>query len=195
MRLLLPLFLLLASPAGAEVELSFYGGWRGAPDGGVTVPGPAGAPDVERGAGAALGDGAQFGLRGTWWGGSGFGVALDYSRVEGEGSGDPAIGRLDSVTVNGLRRWEDALGGATPYLGAGLGFAQAEVETAGESVETSGPALSWFAGASVPITDSLSVFGEYRGSYADTEGDTDAGASVGADPVTNSINVGVSFSF
>ncbi len=201
-RLMLPLALLAASPAWAEVELSFYGGWQGAPDGGVTLSGDADLPDADLSGDEAIGDSTQLGLRTTWWAESGFGIALDYSHF-GLDAGDDALAAnglvldgLDTFTVNGLRRWEDAFGGVTPYVGAGLGVAIADVEVAGEgSVDASGPAVSWVAGASVPISESWSVFGEYEGTYSRLEGETGAGGDLEADPVTNSINLGLSFSF
>lgn len=199
---LLSLALLAASPAWAEVELSFYGGWQGAPDGGVTVSGDAAVPDADLDADEVLEESAQLGLRATWWGESGFGIALDYSHfgIEAEdgtvATGGLAFDGLDTLTLNGMRRWEDAFGSVTPYLGAGLGIAVAEVEVAGEgSVDATGPAVSWVAGASVPISDSWSVFGEYEGTFSQTEGDLDGGGDLEAETVTNSINLGVSFSF
>lgn len=199
MRLaLLPFLLLAAAPAAAEVQLSFYGGWAGAPDGGVTVSGDAVLPDREVEAGDASDPAAQVGMRATWWSESGFGVALDYSRLgagEGAAAEGLSFGAMQTLTVNGLRRFEEAFDGVTPYVGAGLGVAVAEVEVDGAAVDAGGPAVSWVAGASLPIADNWSVFGEYEGTYADLEGDTAGGGTVQTDTVTNSINLGVSFSF
>ena len=199
MRLaVLPLFLLAAGPAAAEVELSFYGGWAGAPDGGVTVSGDAVLTDRDVEAGEASEDAAQVGLRATWWSESDFGVALDFSRFgEGEGAAAQGLsfGGMNTLTVSGLRRFEDAFEGVTPYVGAGLGVAVTDLEVDGAAVDASGPAVSWIAGASVPIGENWSVFGEYEGTYADVEGETAGGGTIESDTVTNSINLGVSFSF
>lgn len=200
---LVSLALLASSPARAEVELSFYGGWQGAPDGGVTLSGDAAAPDADVSARDALDDSSLLGLRATWWGANGFGVALDYSHlgIDADAGAVAANGLafdgLDTLTVNGMRRWQDAFGSVTPYVGAGLGVAVTDVQVAGQGsgVQATGPAVSWVAGASVPIADNWSVFGEYEGTYFQTEGDTDGGGSVEAEAVTNSINLGVSFSF
>lgn len=194
----LPLFLLAAGPAAAQVELSFYGGWAGAPDGGVTVSGDAALPDRDVEAEETSDAAAQVGVRATWWSGSDFGVALDYSRFgEGEGAAAEGLsfGGMDTLTLNGLRRFEGAFEGVTPYVGAGLGVAVTEFEADGATVDASGPAVSWVAGASLPIGENWSVFGEYEGTYADVEGDTGGGGTIEADTVTNSINLGVSFSF
>lgn len=199
--LLLPLLLVAAAPVAAEVELSFYGGWQGAPDGGVTISG-AGTADREVDLGSEAGLG--FGARATLWTESDIGVALDYSRLgeagaEGDASGDGAsVGAADVLTIGGLYRWEDAFGGVTPYVGAGVGLAQAEItveDGASSEVGASGPAASFVAGASVPLSESLSVFGEYEGTYVDIEGETEDGRSVGAEGLSSSINLGVSFSF
>lgn len=187
MRLaLLPVLLLCAAPAAAEVELGFYGGWA-APSGDVALDG--------REAGAE-GDRGQVGVRATWWGEADFGVALDYSRL-GEGDDDGtglSFGSLDSLTLGGVRRWEDSFAGLSPYVGAGVGLARAELGADGEAVDATGPAVSWVAGASVPIGENWSVFGEYEGTYVDVEGDA-PGGTLGSEAVTNSINLGVSFSF
>lgn len=196
MRILLPVLLLAASPAVAEVELRFYGGWAGAPDGGVTVTHEGAGDDRD----VSLGGGAgQLGARATWWGDSGFGVSLDLSRFGGsdaEAGDGLSFGGLDTVTVSGMQRWEDAFGGVTPYVGAGLGLAMTEIDAEGlGGVDATGPAVSWVAGASVPIGGNWAVFGEYEGTYADVEGDTPGGGALESDTVRNSINLGVSFSF
>ena len=153
--LLLPMLLLAAAPAAAEVQLSFYGGWAGAPDDGVTLSGDAGTPEI----GVPVEDGGQGGIRATWWSDRDFGVALDYSRfdlsTEGAAGDGLSFDGLDTLTVSGLRRWEGVLGTVTPYVGAGvgLGVADAELGPAGapEEVRVEGPAVSWVAGATVAL--------------------------------------------
>ena len=194
--LLLPL-LLVAAPASAEVELSFYGGWSGAPDGDVTLSEVPGAADRDLSLDGGFGEGSQVGARVTWWGEGDFGIALDYSRFgETDGEAGLSFGGLETLTLGGVQRWEDALGGVTPYVGAGLGVAMAEIEVDGAGqVDATGPAVNWVAGASVPIGGNWSVFGEYEGTYADVEGEAAGGGTIESDSVTNSINLGVSFSF
>ena len=197
MRLpLLSLALVAAAPALADVELSFYGGWQGAPTGGVTLSNPVDGSTEEGLDGSGL-----YGLRATWWGEGGFGLGADFTRFGGDqGEGDDlSFGGLDVLTVNGLRRWDDGFGRVTPYVGAGLGIAMSEIEVAegagSSEAEVTGPAVSWMAGASLPISESWSVFGEYKGIYASGDADLDGAGTVDADTVTNSINLGVSFSF
>lgn len=193
--LLLPFLLLAAAPAAAEVELSFYGGWQGAPDGGVTVSDGAAEREVSVGEG-----GLGYGARATWWVGGDFGVALDYSHLAtGEEAGGVTRGATDTLTLGGLYRWPDAFGGVTPYVGAGVGLARADITlqegAIASEVEATGAAASVVAGASVPLGDNWAVFGEYEGTFTDLEGDTADGRSVATDGLTNSINLGVSFSF
>ena len=196
--LLCALFL-IASPAAAEVELGFYGGWAGAPDGSVTLGGEPNSPDTEETLDGGFGESGQAGVRATWWGGDSFGIALDYSRygdLDEEAGSGLSFGGLETLTLGGVQRWEEALGGFTPYVGAGLGLAIADLEANGAGqVEATGPAVSWVAGASVPIGGNWSVFGEYEGTYADVEASTEGGGTLEADSVINSINLGVSFSF
>ncbi len=197
MRLLvLSVLLLAAAPVAAEVELSFYGGWQGAPDDGVTISGDGADREVSVDTEAGFG----FGARATYWTGSDFGVTLDYSRLNDSGEGaDLSVEGTDVLTLGGMYRWEDAFGGITPYVGAGLGLASAEIGIGADGtqseVEARGPAASFVAGASVPLSESLSVFGEYEGTYLDLEGETEDGQSVGTDGLSSSINLGVSFSF
>ena len=195
--LLLPMLLLAAAPAAAEVQLSFYGGWAGAPDDGVTLSGDTAIPENV----VSVEDGGQAGLRATWWSDGDFGVALDYSRF-GLSTGESAeaglsFDGLDTLTVSGLRRWDGVLGTVTPYVGAGVGLGVAEAELGGapEEVRLEGPAVSWVAGATVPIGGNWAVFGEYEGTYTDLDGEAEDGRTVDLDGVTNSINLGVSFSF
>ena len=194
--LLLPMLLLAAAPAAAEVQLSFYGGWAGAPDDGVTLSGDAVTPE----SGVPVEDASQAGLRATWWTDADFGVALDYSRfgLSTEEAGLSFDG-LDTLTVSGLRRWDGVLGTVTPYVGAGVGLGVAEAEVgpggAPEEVRLEGPAVSWVAGATVPLGGNWAVFGEYEGTYTDLDGEAEDGRTVDLNGVTNSINLGVSFSF
>lgn len=211
--LVLVSLLLLAAPARAQVELSFYGGWQGAPNSGVTIAGDAAIPDTDVTAGwegRPFEAPPQYGIRATWWtqGGLGFGVELNHAKVyaDAETLAETGLDRLEFsdglniLTVNGMRRWPGAFGMATPYLGAGVGVAVPRVEVVGEGSETfeyqiTGPAVSWMAGASVPITDRWSVFGEYKGTFSRNEADLAGGGTLETDVVTNAVNLGVSFSF
>lgn len=206
----------LAAPALAEVELGFYGGWQTAPHSDVSIEGDAIIPDQDFNAGW---EGRSFelpphyGLRATWWpdrfgGRLGFGIDANHAKVyaDDETLDESGLDRLEftdglnTVTINGMRRWPDALGSLTPYVGAGVGVAVPYVEVDDEGTSTreyqlTGPAVTLMAGASVPIAENWSAFGEYKGTYTMNEAELDGGGTLETDVLTNAINVGVSFSF
>ena len=206
---------LIVSPAiaRAEVELSFYGGVQSAPHSVVTVTGDPLIPDEEFIAGW---DGLSFaapphyGIRATWWQDSnyGFGVELNHAKVYADSETRAANGYgvleftdgLNILTVNGFRRWQDGFAGFTPYVGAGIGVAVPHVEVTKNGSETfgyqlTGPAVAWMAGATYPINDRWSVFGEYKGTYSINSADLDSGGTLESNIITNSINFGVGFNF
>ena len=206
---------LIVSPAiaRAEVELSFYGGVQSAPHSVVTVTGDPLIPDEEFTAGW---DGLSFaapphyGIRATWWQDSnyGFGVELNHAKVYADAETRAANGYdvleftdgLNILTVNGFRRWQDGFAGFTPYLGAGIGVSVPHVEVTKNGSETfgyqlTGPAVAWMAGATYPINDRWSVFGEYKGTYSINSADLDSGGTLESNIITNSINFGIGFNF
>ncbi len=199
--------------AAAEVELSFYGGVQGAPHSGVTVRGDDVVTDNDFTAGW---DGNSFdappyyGVRATWWRSEtfGFGVDLNHTKVYADDETLAATGYehfefsdgLNILTLNAYRRWSDAVGGVTPYVGGGLGIAVPRVELKdGDSItdeyQITGPAVALMAGASYELTDQLSLFGEYKGTFSSNEADLDTGGTLESDIVTNALNLGVSFNF
>jgi lipid A oxidase len=209
------LLALILSPlaARAEVELSFYGGWQSSPHSDVTISGDSVIPDQEFTAGW---DGRSFeappyyGIRATWWQSEtlGFGVELNHTKIYADDATLESTGfehfefsdGLNIVTVNVTRRWPDALGALTPYLGGGVGVAVPHVELTVPDSDTfeyqlTGPAVALFAGASYPISDRWSVFGEYKGTYSVNSASLDTGGSLETNVVTNAINFGVSFDF
>lgn len=206
---------LLMAPAlaRAEVELSFYGGSQSAPHSVVTVTGDPLIPDEEFTAGwdgLSFSAPPQYGVRATWWQESnyGFGVELNHAKVYADAetradNGYEVLEFTDGInilTVNGFRRWQDAFGGLTPYVGAGLGVSVPHVEVTKNGSETfgyqlTGPAVAWMAGATYPINDRWSVFGEYKGTYSINSADLDSGGTLETNIITNSINFGVGFNF
>ena len=203
-----------ASQAAAQdYELSIYSGWQTAPHSRVSGDYPGGG-DYD----ALIGwDGKSFemppyyGLRGTWWRSETFGVALEFTHAKVYAPDDEreAIG-FDSfeftdghnlLTVNAMRRWPEQWGTATPYAGAGLGiaFPHVDVETTGGDktfgYQLTGPAVRLLAGVSYPISERVSIFGEYQFTYSSNEADLDGGGSLETDIKTNAINVGLSLNF
>lgn len=203
-----------ASQAAAqEYELSIYSGWQTAPHSRVSGDYPGGG-DYD----ALIGwDGKSFemppyyGLRGTWWRSETFGVALEFTHAkvyapddEREAIGFDSLEFTDGhnlLTLNAMRRWPEQWGSATPYAGAGLGiaFPHVDVETTGGDktfgYQLTGPAVRLLAGVSYPISERVSVFGEYQFTYSSNEADLDGGGSLETDIKTNAINVGLSLNF
>lgn len=215
----LPAVILLVLPAltpglaTAEVELSFYGGAQSAPHSVVTVTDDPLIADEEFTAGW---DGNSFvapphyGIRATWWQGGdyGFGVELNHTKIYADDATLAANGYdvleftdgLNIITVNGFRRWENAFAGLTPYVGGGLGVSVPHVEVTKNGSDTfgyqlTGPAVAWIAGASYPISDQWSVFGEYKGTYSINTADLDTGGTLESNIITNAVNIGVGFKF
>lgn len=202
--------------ARAEIDLSFYGGAQSAPHSTVTVTDPLiGSEEFTAGwEGESFDAPPYYGLRATWWRSAEIGFGLDF--VHGKVSADAATladngydrleftDGINILTANAYRRWDERLAGLTPYLGGGLGVAIPHVEVTktgpGGTSETfgyqmTGPAVTWIAGASYPISEQWSVFGEYKGTYSMNSADLDSGGTLETDIVTNAVNLGISFAF
>jgi len=208
---------LLPGSAIAETELSFFLGAQSSPTSRVTGsdPGGVGAFSFLSGWDSAGIDGPPvFGLRGTWWTPQnpnlGFGLGVTRSGSEADRTARTANGftrlefseGLNTVTANVWYRWPGALaqGALTPYVGAGAGVAipNVTVETAGgttSGLQVTGVAVEAVAGLKYNFNDQWAIFGEYKGGYATNDVSLDNGGSLSSDVFTNSINVGVSFSF
>ena len=209
----LALCLALPAAARAEVELSFYGGIQSAPHSAVTVTGDSALADTQFTAGWEGRSGAMppyYGWRATWWRSPtfGFGLDINHAKVYADGETLTETGYehfefsdgLNILTVNAYRRWDQALGGLTPYVGGGLGIAVPHVEVIDNGSRTwgyqlTGPAVAWMAGVTYPVSDRWSVFGEYKGTYSMNEAELEGGGTLSTDVITNALNVGVSFSF
>ncbi|MFT6530974.1 MAG: lipid A oxidase [Limimaricola cinnabarinus] len=207
------ILILLPALAHAEVELSFYGGVQGAPHSGVTVDRPGTASDRDFTAGwegNSFDAPPYYGLRATWWreNNLGFGVDFNHTKVysDAETRAEQGLDTLEFtdglniLTLNAYRRFPDAAYGLTPYVGGGFGVAAPRVEyDDGEGrtdeYQLTGPAVALMAGASYSVTDSMSVFGEYKGTYSQNEADLVGGGTLESDIVTNALNLGVSFNF
>lgn len=214
-RLIAPILALLVivpSFAAAEVELSFYGGIQSAAGSTVRFSGDSTIPD---GSFDLDWDGKSFeappyyGFRATYWqpNNIGYGVEFTHNKIYPTDESLPAgfdrlemTDGLNALTVNAYRRWPNAFGQMSPYVGGGVGLSIPHVEVTYGSSETAGyqvtgSAATWLAGASYPIGDDWSVFGEYKGTYSSNVGDLDTGGEVKSDVFTNALNFGISFSF
>lgn len=204
----------VAAPAAAETELSFYLGWQ-------TLPHSRLSGDLPNGGGSyneLVGwEGRPFtmppyyGARATWWRNDSIGFGVEYTHTKAYAP-DTVRNRLgfsrlefsdghNVLTANVMRRWQDQWGSVTPYVGGGLGIAFPHVDakhTSGSNTygfQVTGPAARLTAGASMPISDRFSVFGEYQFTYSTNEGKFDGGGTFKTDIKTNALNVGISLNF
>lgn len=206
------MLLAATAPAIAEVELSFYGGVQTANPSDVSVRGDSTILDGDFSVAweGRSGDAPPYyGIRATKWRESGFGFGLDFAHNKiypKPGELPPGYtvlemtDGLNTLTVNAYRRWPSAFGQISPYVGGGLGVAIPHVEVTNGTSETfgyqlTGPAATVIAGASYPINDRWSVFGEYKGTYSSNTADLDTGGTLETDVITNAVNLGVSFNF
>lgn len=205
----------VALPASAENELSFYIGVQESPHSTVTGTDPGNAidPSLDFTAGwegRSFAMPPYYGLRWTNWRSEtlGWGVEYTHSKVYADDAtlADNGFTRfeltdgLNIFTVNGMRRWPDQWGQFTPYVGGGIGFAlpHVDVESAGGTTfgyQLTGAAIRWTAGASYDLNDDWAVFGEYQGTYSMHQIELDSGGSAETNIITNALNIGVSFSF
>lgn len=202
----------IAMPASAELELSFYGGYQADTSAEVTIRGDDVVADRDLEidwAAKPFTAPPYYGIRVTKWQTPtlGFGLDFTHNKVYPKDGELPAdIDRLEftdglnTLTVNGYYRFESLENGLTPYVGGGLGISVPHVELESGTSRThgfqvTGPAATVIAGASFPIDDQWSVFGEYKSTFTSNEGDLDTGGTVSSDIITNAINIGVSFNF
>lgn len=205
---------LAPSLAAAQVELSFYGGIQDAPASDVTIRGDDAIADQtfeQDWEGRSFDAPVYYGLRATSWRSPTFGIGVDFThnKIYPKDDDLPAgfevlefTDGLNTLTVNAYRRWNDAFGGLSPYVGGGLGISMPHVEVTAVGVtpetfgyQLTGPAATWIAGASMPVSDRMSVFGEYKGTFSSNTADLDTGGTLETDVFTNAVNFGVSFNF
>lgn len=144
------LMMMLPGAAMAEVELSFYGGAQNSPHSVVSVAGDTVIPDDEfrmGWVGKSFSAPPYYGIRATVWKTPSFGYGLDFAHNKiYPQEGDLPAGYetleftdgLNTLTINVYRRWENALGSISPYVGGGLGVAIPHVEVTYGGSETFG---------------------------------------------------------
>jgi len=205
------LFFCVPFGAQSEVALSFYGGLQTAPPSDISIRDPEIGDDdfTQSWDGRSFEAPPYYGIRATSWRSEtlGFGIDFTHAKVYPEDDELPMgydvlefTDGINTLTVNAYRRWTDAVGNLTPYVGGGIGVSLPHVEVTNGASETfgyqiTGPAATVIAGASMPINDRWSVFGEYKGTFTSNTADLETGGTLEADIVTNAVNVGVSFNF
>ncbi len=216
MRALLGIIILMAvsgAPVTAQTELSFYGGFQTAPHSRVSGddPGGIGAFDfVAAWEGRSFTLPPYYGVRLTWWQSATLGWGLDFSHDKIYASDATLVDNglsileftdgLNILTLNAYRRWPNLVRVFTPYVGAGLGVSIPHVEFdsgAGKTFEyqLGGPAVAVIAGASYPLNDRWSVFGEYKATFSVNRLELVGGGTLNTNIITNSFNLGASLGF
>ncbi|WP_425073216.1 outer membrane protein [Sagittula sp. S175] len=204
----------MAVPVAAETELSVYMGWQTLPHSRIKgeLPNNGGSYNELVGwEGKPFSSPPYYGARATWWKSEtlGFGIEYTHTKAYAPGSVKTALGfdRLEFsdghnvATLNVMKRWPDKWGTMTPYVGGGIGFAFPHVDASHVSgsrtygFQVTGPAARVLAGATMPINDRYSVFGEYQFTYSSNEGTFDQGGTFKTDIKTNALNVGISMKF
>ncbi len=200
--------------AAAEMELSIYTGWQTAPHSRATGDYPGGGSyDALIGwEGRSFEMPPYYGVRGTWWRSEtlGFGLEFTHTKVYAPDAEKAALGfsdleftdGLNIITVNVMRRWPDQWGSVTPYVGGGLGVAvpHVDVDHIASGSETyefqlTGPAARLTAGVTYPISERVSMFGEYQFTYSSNSAELSGGGSLDTNIKTNALNVGLSLNF
>lgn len=215
---------MLAGPAAAEMELSFYLGWQDTADssGSGTLPG--GAPFARSFNWDANPFDAPlyYGGRAIWWTPADFGFGIEGTHTKAYASvADMAalgLNRLELsdghniITANVMKRWPGAFQGSsfTPYVGAGIGVAvpHVDIQVIGAAnrtfgFENTGLALRAIAGMKYDLTDRWALFGEYQATWSDNAITIDADPTVpgqlpgrlNTEITTHAVNFGVSYSF
>jgi len=80
----------------------------------------------------------------------------------------------------------------------GISIPHVEVDGNGVSVseyQLTGPAIRWVGGISYALSNDLSLFSEYNGTYSLNSVDLGAGATLDTKIITNSVNMGISYRF
>ncbi|MBQ2261969.1 MAG: porin family protein [Loktanella sp.] len=214
MRVIALCCFIFAAPSLAfgQVELSFYGGAQSAPASDISIrndPIIADSDFRQSWEGRSGSAPIYYGIRATRWQSPSFGYGLDFAHNKVYPKDDQLpdgydvlefTDGLNTLTVNAYRRWPNMIGDVSPYVGGGVGVSIPHVEVTNGASETfgyqlTGPAATWIAGASYPISDQWSVFGEYKGTFTSNSAKLDSGGKIESDIFTNAVNVGVSFNF
>jgi lipid A oxidase len=208
-RLALTLALSLALmpiPAGAEIELSVYGGPQTTHP--STIRSPTLGNDRVKWNSEPFVIPPYYGLRAKWWSRNRFGVGLDFVHHKAFADNPAKYGYDELNFSHGLNvltvdLWYRAnpFGKVTPYFGAGLGVVVPHVEAQpiGQeptaNYQIAGPAVTMVVGASMPLKGNWSVFTEYKATYSQIRAKLDTGDRLNTDIFTDAINLGLSLRF
>ncbi|MEO0498351.1 MAG: outer membrane beta-barrel protein, partial [Pseudomonadota bacterium] len=155
-------------------------------------------------------------VRGTWWlpQYQGFGVSLDFTHAKVYGDAATLAANnlttleftdgINTLTLNGMYRFDEKYLGFRPYFGAGLGVNIPHVEVDRNNALAAGRAFGYQfggltaqaqAGLEYDITDRISAFTEYKFNYNWVNVSADGGDRLRTSIATNAVNFGLSFRF
>ncbi|MEO0636675.1 MAG: outer membrane beta-barrel protein [Pseudomonadota bacterium] len=200
--------------AAAEAQISVYGGYQTAPQSNVTISGAFNQRFNAAWEGKPFAMPPYYGVRGTWWlpQHEAFGVSLDFTHAKVYGTAATLAANglrefeftdgLNTITLNGLYRFDQKLAGFRPYVGAGLGVNVPYVEVdriaapgATNGYQVGGISAQALAGLEFDITERVSAFTEYKFNYNRVNVNVDGGDRLSTTILTNAINIGLSFRF
>lgn len=210
--------LMLASPAMAEIELSFYGGTQSSPHSRVTGVYPTGSGGGLDGTsysnligwdGKSFAPPPYYGMRAMFWrpNNIGWGVEFSHTKVYAPTAEMPiGFSRLEFTdghnifTANVMKRWPDKWRSLTPYAGVGVGFALPHVDvTVGGSrtlgYQLTGPAAKVIAGVKYDINSRWAVFTEYQFTWSDNKATLSGGGTLNTRIISNAVNFGLAVKF
>ncbi len=206
---------ILASPAVAEMEVSFYLGTQSLPH--SRLQGDIAGRPVDHlitWEGRSFDPPPYYGAKAVFWRESGWGYGLEFTHAKAYAS-DADLVTLDLesleftdghniITANVHRRWEDQWwnGRLSPFVTAGVGVALPHVDIqAGPSdphtfgYQLTGPAVRLGAGVSMALTEKVSAYTEYQFTFSDNKVELEGGGTLNTNIKTNALNFGLSYSF
>ncbi len=201
--------------ASAETQLSFFGGanWNFGSTVRLDAPGP--GNQEQR---SVDWDGASFqmppywGVRGTYWLGKNWGLAIEFTHSKAvadiDFGADPVYDRLEFTDGNNLVLFEVLYrfsptfnGTLVPYVGVGAGVTIPHVEvtldthTKTYEYQLAGPAAQIMAGLEYKLDARWSVFTELKLSYSSIAADLKGGGSLETDLWSPQVAIGVNYRF
>jgi lipid A oxidase len=199
--------------AFAETQVSVFGGanWNLGSTVRLDAPGKNDERSVDW-------DGASFsmppywGVRGTYWLGKNWGLAVEFSHSKAvaniDFASDPTYDRLEFTDGNNLvllevlYRLRPAMNGAlVPYVGAGAGVTIPHVEvtldagTKTYEYQLAGPAAQVLAGLEYRLNGSWSLFSELKLSYVHISADLKGGGQLETDLWSPQLALGLTYRF
>jgi lipid A oxidase len=199
--------------AFSETQISVFGGfnWNFGSTVTLNAPGKQDERSVDWD-GAAFDMPPYWGVRGTYWLGRSWGLAVEYSHSKAladiDFTADGTYDRLEFTDGNNLvlfevlYRFSPALNGRlVPYVGAGAGVTIPHVEvtldagTKTYEYQLAGPAAQIMAGLEYKLSPTWSLFSELKLSYSHISADLKGGGELETDLWSPQLAIGLTYRF